>query len=211
MDDGVARRRRAGARHLDVHGRGRAVGRRDTGREPDTGFERDRSRRRPPRRRTAVAPSTAPTPQPSAADDTTGSGNDVVVPIIVALIVLGAGAAYLLSRRNRPTTPPPPTTSRPTPRRLRRDPAARGAPGERPRGGDRPCPGPARDGRGPRPEPDLHEPAAARGLPRRRGDGGRPVVRVRHRPRRPGGAAGPHLAGDAAAGLAALSGCASSG
>ena len=51
-----------------------------------------------------------------------------------------------------------------------------------------PCPGPAGDGRGPCPEPDLHEPAAARRLPRRRGDGGRPVVRLRHRPRRPGGA-----------------------
>ena len=38
----VARRRRAGARHLDVHGRGRAIGRCDTDREPDTGRERDR-------------------------------------------------------------------------------------------------------------------------------------------------------------------------
>ena len=42
MDDGLARRRRAGARDVDVHRRGRAIGCRHTGREPDTGSERDR-------------------------------------------------------------------------------------------------------------------------------------------------------------------------
>ena len=164
----------------------------------------------------AAAPSIAPTPQPSAADDTTGSGNDVVVPIIVALIVLGAGAAYLLSRRNRPTRRPdatdhPDARRHRPPRRPRRDPAACGTPGERPRGGDRPRPRPARDGRGPCPEPDLHEPAAARGLRRRRRDGGGAVVRVRHRPRRPGSATGPHLAGRRCRRPGCGSGCAPSG
>ena len=170
--------------HLDVHGRRRADRLTDPGDDRDTGRQRHRRADRVAPLADPVPayapPSAGPTPAPSAGGDTTGSGSDVVVPIIVALIVLGAGAAYLLSRRNRPTDL---DVIRASAARAWQRSLARWRVGL--------ALVAARDGRGPCPEPDLHQPAAARGLRRRRGDRGRAVVRVRHRPRRPGGATRP--------------------
>ena len=154
----------------------------DAGADPvaDARARRPRRDRRRARRRRPVRRPTQPTAararrhRPVRPDpDGRRRDGDVILPIIAALAIVvdrgrvPARATRPPARTARDRAPPPPARRRSLARR-----------------GDRPH----RAGRRPRPraQPDLHEPAAAGGLPRRCGRDGRPVVRLRAGPRRPG-------------------------
>ena len=209
--DGGDPRRTARQRH--VQGRVDDARRRTATSRTRPGRSPWRSPRRPP-----------PTVVPSAAATAAASAVPTPVPATpgrdrrAGAVTLGRWLDHGERQRRRPAdhrradrarrrsrVPPDPTQPPDRPGVIRGEPASvasLGGPARRgARRGEAIALAVPADRRGSHDERHVREPAAARGLRRRRGRHGRPVVHLRHRPRRPGGPARPDRRGPPPAGL----------
>ena len=156
---GLAERGASPVRRTDAHLHGPLLGPTQRRDEPSSASPRERQPR---------------AERQSGTGDSASDSSDVLLPIIAALAIVAIGAGYLLTR-NRGV--PGQRRAEDDARRLgSRRSACRRRSSALARAGGR---------RRAHPEPDLHEPAAARGLPRRRRGDRRAVVHLRARPRRP--------------------------